>query len=406
MSMNKTFKRILFCVLLLGGASAAAQTSLEQVERGEYLTRVGNCAGCHTAPGGDDFAGGRQVESGFGVFYAPNITPDPDTGIGSWTADQFWGALHQGRRADGAALYPACPYPNYTRVQRSDVDAIYAYLRSLPAVRQANREHDLRFPASMRVLVRLWQAAFFKPGVFEPDPGQSRQWNRGAYLVQGLGHCSACHEGRNAFGATRSSGEGAGGRVRGWYAPTLMSSTAAGLQAWEPEEAAILLRHGRAEGASMLGPMADVVFASLQYLREDDALAMAVYLQALPDQAIGAKVRRVRVPADRLAEVMELGRSVYERHCQDCHGDAGQGSVAASALAGNRAVILADPANLFRVIRNGGYLPATTGNPRPFGMPPFSQLTVSELAAVMTYIRTSWGNAATPVSTVDVERAR
>lgn len=404
--MFMKLKWIVLSALLLWGAAASAQTSAEQVERGAYLTRIGNCAGCHTAPGGDAFAGGRQVNSSVGVFYAPNITPEPETGIGRWTAGQFWDALHQGRRADGSALYPACPYPNYTHVQRHDVDAIYAYLRSVPAVRQADREHDLRFPASVRGLLPLWQKLFFTPGVFEPDSEQSRQWNRGAYLVQGLGHCSACHERRNAFGATRSDEKSGGGRVQGWYAPTLRSSAAAGLQQLAPEEAARLLQHGRIQDAAMLGPMADVVYSSLQYLSDEDALAMATYLHDLPDQALSAEVARVRVPADRLASVKESGRTVYEQHCQDCHGDAGQGSVAAAALAGNRAVTMADPTNLFRVIRNGGYPAATAGNPRPFGMPPFNHLSVSELAAVMTYIRTSWGNEAAPVSTVDVERAQ
>lgn len=401
----RQLRRFFSGALLLVSALATADASAVLVERGEYLARAGNCAGCHTAPGGAAFSGGREVESSFGVFYSPNITPDPETGIGHWTADQFWRALHEGRRADGSALYPACPYPNYTKVRREDVDAIHAYLNSLPPVSQPNREHELRFPASMRKLVSLWQSWFFSPGIYQQDSAKGQPWNRGAYLVEGLGHCSACHESRNVFGATRFSSENPGGWVQGWYAPTLHSSTEAGLQGWDLEEAAALLRHGKTRHASLMGPMADVAFTSLQYLSEDDARAIATYLQALPERTVRTVVQQVRVRTDSLASVKELGRSVYEQYCQDCHGDSGQGSIAASALAGNRAVTLADPGNLFQVIRHGGYPPATAGNPRPFGMPPFKQLTVPELAAVMTHIRTSWGNAASPVSTVDVERA-
>ncbi len=396
----------LFLLLALTGpfAVAVAQPaeSDDDIAWGEYLTRIGNCAGCHTATGGEAFAGGRPVESQFGTFFTPNITADPETGIGNWTQEQFWRALHEGKRADGKAMYPACPYPNFTRVQRSDVDAIYAYLRTVPAVKQENREHDLDFVASMRSLVSVWQALFFKPGVYEIDSGHDGRWNRGAYLVEGLAHCNACHSERNAFGASRAGDNAPGARIREWYAPSLYSSEEADLQGWPVEKGAELLRTGKADDASTMGPMADVVYHSLQYLTEEDALAMAEYLHLLPNQQVESTVRLLSVSKPRLETMQAAGGKIYEESCQDCHGAEGEGSIAAPALAGNRAVLMRDPTNVVNIIREGGYPPATAGNPRPFGMPPFSHLSVEELAAVVTYIRTSWGNDAPPVSTANV----
>ena len=391
MSMRMSYLLTLVLAGALSSAAAQPAAAPEQVARGEYLARIGNC-GCHTAPGGADFAGGRAIDSLFGTFYAPNITADADTGIGRWSADDFWQAMHNGKRADGSAMYPACPYPNYTHVHREDIDAIYAYLRSLPPVQQQNRAHELSFPASARPLVSLWQWLFFKPGSFQDDPSQTPAWNRGAYLVQGLGHCSA------------GDGSAPGARIRNWYAPSLYSSAEAGLQAWPVEKGAALLRHGKAEEASAMGPMADVVFQSLQYLTEADAMAMATYLHALPDHDTEPAVRLLPVRQADLPAVMQRGQKIYEEHCQDCHGRDGEGSLAAPALAGNRAVVLADPTNLLNVIRDGGYPPSTGGNPRPYGMPPFGFLNDVELAALATYIRTSWGNAGTPVSSANVTR--
>lgn len=384
--------------LVFAGAAAAESV----VAKGEYLLRIGNCAGCHTAVGGEQLAGGRPIDSRFGTFYAPNITPDAQTGIGDWSEADLWNALHEGERPDGSPLYPACPYPSYSRVRREDVAAIYAYLQTVPPVRSEVREHDLAFPVSLRPLVSLWQALFFEPAAHEPAPQQSAAWNRGAYLVEGLGHCSACHADRNAFGASRSGDNVPGYRVHDWYAPSLFSSKEAGLQDWPVEKGAELLKHGKAGDASTMGPMADVVYASLRYLTDDDALAIATYLESLPDRDIDSGARPLRLSGERLEAVMMSGGAVYRDHCQDCHGEDGRGTVAAPALAGNRAVTMADPANIVNIVRDGGYPPSTAGNPRPFGMPPFSGLSSGERAAVLTYIRRSWGNDASPVSSASV----
>lgn len=381
---------LLFFVLLALFGTAFAQPDAAQ--RGEYLARVGNCAGCHTAPGGPPYAGGRVVQSEFGTFYAPNLTPDSETGIGAWSAADFRRSMREGRLPDGSALYPACPYPNFTRILDQDLDALYAYLRRLPAVSHVTPAHQLAFPYSVRALARAWQWLYFKPAPFQPSPQRSDTWNRGAYLVEGLGHCSACHAARGRLGAVNTEPSAPGGLIRQWYAPSLYSSAEAGLQQMSVAEGARLLREGKAGDASMLGPMAVVVAQSLQYLSEADALAMAEYLHSLPD--VDVAHRRPRSWSERRRETAEaLGAEVYGEHCADCHGDKGEGSIAAPALAGNRAVAAADPSNLHNIVRLGGYPPSTEGNPRPYGMPPFAQLGERELGAVVDYIRLEWGGA-------------
>ncbi len=365
--------------------------------------------GCHTTQGGAPYAGGRGIDTPFGVVHTSNLTPDAATGIGSWSPAEFWRALHNGRSKDGRLLYPAFPYPNYTQVTRADSDAIYAYLQSLPAVAQANRPHALRFPYNTQAALAGWRALFFTPGtaVQEPasDPAQSLDWNRGAYLVNGLGHCAACHTPRNALGASSEARAFGGGLipVQNWYAPALNAAAEAGVAQWPLEDVVALLKTGVAPHGSALGPMAEVVFNSTQYLTDADARAMAVYLQALPQQESVA----VAAPAAPAA-VLERGAKVYGQQCAQCHGDSGQGKPGAfPALAGNRAVTLADPTNVLRVVLQGGYLPATAGNPRPHGMPPFMQaLRDDDVAAVASFVRQSWGNQASGVATIDVYRVR
>ena len=387
---------IVALVSALSPAASAADKGT-QVTRGKYLATIGNCAGCHTAPGGPAFAGGRAIESPFGIFFAPNITPDRKTGIGNWSKRDFWQALHDGERPDGSKLYPACPYPNYTHVRRKDIDAIYAYLRSVPARRHKTPAHILEFPYSMRSLLPIWQMLYFEPGVFENNARRSRTWNRGAYLVQGLGHCDACHADRNALGATRTDPNAPGDHVHGWYAPSLHSSREAGLQRGSIREAARLLRTGKTDDTATMGPMADVVFDSLQYLSPDDVRAMATYLHALADRRVEPARHSATLSKARRKALMSTGKTVYEDHCSDCHGASGQGSIAAPPLAGDRTATLGDPTNLANLIRHGGYPPGTTGNPRPFGMRPFPELSDEQVAAVMTFVRASWGNHAKPV---------
>jgi mono/diheme cytochrome c family protein len=388
-----------------GAPPAPAPQDLAQVQRGEYLARVGHCAGCHTARGGADYAGGSAIVTPFGTVYSANLTPDPDAGLGRWTQADFWRALHNGRSADGRLLAPACPYPNFSQVMPGDVADLFAYLRSRPAVKQANRPHALRFPYGTQAALAVWRALYFRPGGAGPDPRHSAEWNRGAYLVGGLGHCGACHGSRNAWGATDGALDLRGGEVpmQGWLAPALDDPLAAGVADWPLEQVVALLKTGISEGASVSGPMAMVVARSTQFISDGDLHAIASYLKSLP----AAPRHTVDHPPLPPAQA-ELGALVYERHCAGCHGKGGEGAPGAvPALAGNRALAQAAPDNLLKVVLGGAFAPATAGNPRPYGMPPFATLlSDDEVAAVISLLRNRWGGAAGPVTARDVNRAR
>jgi mono/diheme cytochrome c family protein len=371
--------------------------------RGAYLVAVGDCVACHTAIGGAPFAGGRAIETPFGTVYSSNLTPDAATGLGAWSRDDFWRALHEGRSRDGRRLYPAFPYPNFTRVTREDADAMFDYLHSLPAVSQANRSHELSFPYSTQAALAAWRLLFFRSGVFEPDPGRSAEWNRGAYLVRGLGHCDACHASRNVFGAVNHSLDLGGGLIpmQKWYAPPLTS--AEGVAGWDEAHIVGLLTSGVSPRAMAMGPMAEVVYRSTQHLSPEDARAIAVYLKDRESRPASARARSAAKP-----QTMQRGAQVYADHCAECHGDRGEGAFPAyPALAGNPSLNAPLAANAIKAVLNGGYAPATATDPRPYGMPPFfGELADEDVAAVLTYARASWGNTGAPVSTLDVERYR
>lgn len=374
------------------------------IERGAYLARAGNCMGCHTVPGGAPYAGGRALETPFGRMYGPNLTPDRETGIGNWSADDFWNALHNGIRRDGQLLYPAFPFPSYTRINRADADALYAFFRSLTPVRQPNLEHELPFPYNQRLLLAGWRLLYFRPQTYQPDPQQDAQWNRGAYLVQGLGHCTACHSARNPLGASSNDFAGALMQPQGWYAPSLTSSREAGLGDWPLDEIVALLGTGIAPRGSASGPMAEVVANSLQYLEHDDLRAMARYLKTLQAESPAPPTPAGTADRQQLLE----GERLYRMHCAACHGEQGQGKAPAyPPLAGNRAVTVTPAVNAIRIVLNGGFPPGTKGNPRPYGMPPFGhELDDSQVAAILSYTRNSWGNRGGSVRGSDVNRYR
>jgi mono/diheme cytochrome c family protein len=369
------------------------------IARGAYLARAGDCAACHTARGGLPYAGGRAVDTPFGRVLAPNITPDVETGIGAWSADDFWNALHNGIGRRGRLLYPAFPYPNYSKVTRDDADALFAFLRSLPPTRQPNRPHDLRFPYDSQAALAAWRLLYFKPGVYALRQERGAEWNRGAYLVEGLGHCSACHSPRNGLGASAQGLRGGLIPVLGWYAPSPASGS---------PHIAQLLRSGVSPDGAVFGPMAEVVGRSLQHLSEPDVAAMAAYLASLPADS---GPRQPAAPPPQA--VMQLGRKLYGQHCADCHGKDGRGALAEDGapayppLAGNRTLRQEEAVNAIRIVLSGGFAPATQGNPRPYGMPPYSQvLSDTEAAAVLSYVRASWGNVAPMVTPAEVNRYR
>lgn len=383
---------------------AAWAATPDNIARGAYLARAGDCVACHTARGGVAYAGGRALDTPFGRFYGPNLTPDRTAGIGAWSADDFWNALHNGIAPGGRLLYPAFPYPNFTRITRADSDALFAYLRSLPPERQPNRPHQLRFPYDRQFMLAGWRLLYFRPGVFEAQPARGLEWNRGAYLVNGLGHCSACHSTRNRFGAGGDKLDGGSIAALGWYAPSLTSNAEAGLGGWDKEHIVALLGTGISPRGAATGPMAEVVARSLQHLTPQDLGAMASYLQSLP----ATPAARPEPGAPASEAVMAEGGRIYTARCAACHGKDGRGRAPAyPPLAGNRAVTMTPAVNAIRMTVNGGFPPGTRGNPRPYGMPPFGQeLDDAQVAAVLTWIRRSWGNAAPAVTNVEVNRHR
>ena len=390
--------------LELAAVATSPADAAATITRGEYLVRAGSCFGCHTEPGGAAYAGGRAIETPFGVVHAPNLTPDP-TGLAGWTNDDFWRALHNGRARDGRLLYPAFPYPNYTRLARADSDAMFAYLKSLAPVAKPNRAHALRFPFDQQAALGVWRALFFRPARFEADAAQSPQWNRGAYLVETLGHCNACHSQRNVFGATAGPLDLAGGLIpiQNWYAPSLHDNREAGVGDWPEREVVALLQSGVSARAMVQGPMAEVVARSTSYLSESDLTAMAVYLRAL------APAERNASSSEATAAVAnERGAKLYTDRCANCHGERGEGVAGAyPALAGNRAVAISPPANLVHIVLRGGFPPTTAGNPRPFGMPPFATaFSDQDVADVLSHIRASWGQRAPAISPLEVSRYR
>lgn len=377
------------------------------IAKGRYLATIGDCAACHTARGGAAFAGGRAVPTPFGAIPAPNITPDDRTGIGRWRFSDFWAALHTGKGRRGEWLYPAFPYTAYTRVNRDDARALFAYLRSLAPVRRPNAAARLDFPYNLRAGLAFWRLLYFTEGVYQPDPSRSAQWNRGAYLVEGLGHCNECHAERGVLGGLRAGTPLGGGEMpaQGWYAPDLGTGDGGGLAGWTRQDIVDVLRTGQSSHGVAFGPMAEVVERSTQYLHDDDLQAVATYLLALPPRP---SAEAADPPKAGTADVIDRGRALYARRCAACHGREGEGRDGVyPALAGNVSVLEPSGIDATRVVLLGGFAPTTAAHPRPYSMPPFAQsLNDAEVAAVVSYIRQAWGNRADAVPERMVGRYR
>jgi len=394
--------------------STPARQDPGTVERGRYLAVLGNCMGCHTQRGQTPYAGGRGIATPYGTVFSSNLTPHA-SGIKDWSAADFWRALHHGQSRDGRLLTPVFPYPNTTHISREDSDALYAYFQSLPPAASTVPPNDLRWPVNTQAALKVWRALYFTPGQEAPavsaDTAPSDELRRGAYLVNGLAHCSACHMPRNALGGSGDMLDLSGGLipVQNWYAPSLLDPTEAGVQDRTLDEIVALLRSGRSGVHRVTGPMADVVQASTQHWQTGDLQAVAAYLKSLPIQR--------KAPADSSQPVANLAQSpgakLYEQHCAQCHGAQGEGirgndgTWAYPPLAGNPTVRQNPPANLLQSVLYGGFGPSTAGHPRPFGMPPYAlQLSEREIAELLSYVRGAWGNQAAPVSALDVQRLR
>jgi mono/diheme cytochrome c family protein len=401
---------------------AGADRSPPAVARGRYLAQLGHCAGCHTARGGEAMAGGRVILTPFGSVTAANLTPDPETGLGRWSPAAFRRALHDGRSADGRPLLPACPYPNFSLVSPADADDLFAYLQSLPARHQAVPAPALRWPYNLPVALTVWRAVKFDTAALPPAPDGAREdWRRGAYLVGGLAHCSACHGRRDAWGSNGGAWDFRGGPIplQGWLAPSLTDPREAAVSHWTEAQVVALLKDGANDRATVSGPMALVVAHSTQHLSDNDARAVAEFLRRLPatgsaDAAAPspppspAGVSPASAPKDPSGAVQEPGARLYVDHCADCHGMQGQGVAdAGPALAGNRALAMVSPVNVTRVVLGGGFGPATSGRPQPTGMPPFATLlSDAEIAAVVSHVRARFGSGASAVTPFEVNLQR
>jgi cytochrome c553 len=379
------------------------------IGKGLYLARAGDCIACHTIPDGKLFAGNRSLPTPFGTLYSSNITPDEKDGIGKWSDADFYATMHVGRMPDGGLLYPAMPFGDYTRVTRADSDAIFAYLRSVPAVSDPNRPQDPHFPFNNRSLILGWRTLFFTEGTYQTDSAMSGEWNRGAYLVEGLGHCGMCHTPINQLGGSSESKAFQGGLIplQKWYAPSLTSNKETGLGDWSLQDISDYLHKGVSARGAVYGPMSEVVYNSLQYLTDADIRAVSVYLKSLAQRSNpGPEVAGVSVVESSL--LMRLGKTVYSQECASCHGVKGSGDPPRyPPLANNQSIQMESAVNPIRMVLNGGFPPGTAANPLPYGMPPFAQrLSNDDVAAVVTYIRSSWGNHGTAISPRQVDDLR
>jgi mono/diheme cytochrome c family protein len=381
---------------------AQVEPSAETIARGKALTEAADCASCHTADPLKPFAGGKRIETPFGAIYSPNLTPDRDTGIGAWSDQEFYRALRYGEDPDGSRYYPAFPYPNFTKLIRDDILAIRAYLATLTPFRNTPPEPQLRWPLNYRVLMRVWNFLFFRPGIFEPDQQKSPEWNRGGYLVEGAAHCGACHTPKNRFGADKRGRAFGGGLVQGWFAPRLDGAERGGLKSWSADDIVEYLSSGRNGKSHADGLMAEVVVNSTSKMSDADVRAIAVYLKGLP---AGAPEPAVTPPpqAD-----MTAGQAIYAHACIACHEADGSGAPRIyPPLPGNANLQSADPASTLRIILDGAQTVVTPRAPNTGSMPAYAgQLSDREIADVTNYIRNSWGNAAPFVTPAQVAKAR
>lgn len=381
------------------------------LERGRYVALASNCASCHTRPGGAAYAGGVKFETPVGTIYSSNITASVEAGIGKWTADDLRRALHEGVAANGARLFPAFPYTSFTQMTDADVDALYAYLRTVAADEYQPPANDFVF--KLRWGMAVWNALFFEPARFKPDPKQTPEWNRGAYLVGALGHCGACHTPRSRFMAEESDKAYQGSnlreyvtadKVRDWAAVNLTSS-ADGLKTWSVDDLTKYLHTGFSLRGGVWGPMNEVVGNSTSKLTPEDARAMATYIKSLPLKSLP---EGGEMPTPVSAEQAALGKAIYDARCEKCHGASGRGGMfSGPPLSGNPTVQSADPDSLINAILYGA-TPAEGINLGAWEtMKPYADvLSDTDIANVANYVRGSWGNAAPPVDAARVAKQR
>ncbi|WP_455845191.1 c-type cytochrome [Pantoea agglomerans] len=373
------------------------------VARGHYVAIASDCTACHTLPESKmPLAGGYAISTPFGGIYASNITPDGETGIGSWTERDFFRAVRHGKGKEGEHLYPAMPYNAYVKLTDQDMHDLWMYMRSVPLIRNQVPETQLGFPYNIRLAMMGWNLLFFKNSGFQVDPGKSAEWNRGAYLVEGPEHCAACHTAKNIIGGD-SSDYLQGSNLGEWHAPDITPNPHTGIGSWSEQQVVDYLKLGSNHVAVASGPMAEAVTNSTQHLTDADLKAIAVYLKQVPP----SKSTKPQPIAADTAQ-MKMGENVYSANCSACHNSDGKGipNLAAS-LAGNPGLMADDTSSIITTVLQGGRGAVTAGNPTSGAMPSFAwKLSDEQVAAAATYLRNSWGNAAGAVSADEVAKAR
>ena len=403
----------------------AVPPTRELVQHGAYCARAGDCAGCHTLREELPFAGGRPFVLSVGRVYSTNITPDLETGIGHYNMDDFVKALREGKTEDGQHLFPAMPYPSYARLSQEDLSALYAYfMKGLKPVHNPNHPAKLSWPLGSRFLLSVWNALYLKKGEYAADLKKNASWNRGAYLVQGLGHCGDCHTPRGIGGQVKAGSEQsgrqylAGATIDNWYASALTGDPETGLNAWSKDEIVEYLGTGHTARVAASGVMAHVINKSTQYLTDGDQMAIAEYLKSLPssnrkgqseaDSGLQASAASAATRALSAGDSGMRGSRVYLDNCNACHGSDGSGAIRIFPnLAKNEGANSQNPISLIHIVLAGSSMPSTHTAPSEFAMPDFGwRLRDAEVADVLSFVRGSWGNHAAEVSRKEVGRVR
>jgi mono/diheme cytochrome c family protein len=402
--MRLDLSAVILIFALTGAAFAQNFQSFDRVERGRYLAVLGDCAACHTARGGQPFAGGLALQTPFGTLVAPNITPDRDTGIGNWSDDEFVAAMHDGRGRGGTRLYPAMPYPAYTKMTRDDVLAIRTYLATVVPVSKQVIADQLPFPLNIRFSMAFWNWLNFTPGRYQANPQKSTEWNRGAYIVEGAGHCGTCHTPKTLLGGDKSGSPLAGAVLQGWFAPDITTDLRKGIGGWSKDDIVQYLKTGANSWTLASGPMADAVSHSTSKMTDEDIAAISTYLK---DRSAGNSAPNpfAVAPDDK---VMQAGAAIYKDSCAACHRDSGAGeSHLFPRLSGSALIQSDEPTTLVRIVLQGSRAVSTPSMPTGPAMPAFDwRLNDAQVAAVLTYTRNSWGNAAAPVTASAVASQR
>jgi mono/diheme cytochrome c family protein len=396
---------------------AWAQPDPSLVQQGKYLAQAGDCTACHTSLNGAPFAGGLAIASPIGTIYSSNITPDKDTGIGSWSYDDFARLMRTGKTKQGYIVYPAMPYPSYSRITDADMRALYAYfMLGVQPVDQADARPQIPWPLSMRWPLHFWRM-FFAPGAqpFTPAPGEDAQMARGEYLVEGLGHCGACHTPRaitlqeDSLTGAQASYLSGGSHIDGWMPVDLRADNVTGLGRWTQADIVSFLKTGSNDKAAAFGAMGPVIHDSTQYLTDGDVNAIAAYLKSLPAATDATfTYDNAQTSALNSGDESKPGAAVYLASCDVCHSANGEGYAKAfPALAGNPVVVAEDPTSVINIILDGARRPVTQTAPSALVMPTLAwKLNDQQVADVATFIRTSWGNHAAAVTPDDVARLR